>query len=488
MVANLHRKRFVLFVIPFLLFACSPGDNTAKPQTFATPIASTNPSRAVNGALTLPNFTELVEKEGAAVVNVSTTQTVRNSIVPGLPQLSPDDPFYDFFRRFLPPAETQQFQARSLGSGFIISEDGYVLTNAHVVENADEVTVRMTNKQEYKAKVIGSDRRTDVALLKIDAKGLPKVALGDPAKLKVGEWVAAIGSPFGFENSVTAGIVSAKGRSLPNESYVPFIQTDVAVNPGNSGGPLFNLNGEVVGINSQIYSGTGGYMGVSFAIPIDIALNVSDQLRTNGKVKWGKLGVQIQDITPDLAQSFGLSNAFGALISSVDKGGPAAQAGLVAGDILLKYDGKPVKSSSELPLLVSASKPGSRVKIQIWRKGSLKELDIVVGEFAADKATEPTRAETAPNPDRLGLTLGELSAEQRADIGGNGGVAVINSAGKARQAGIRAGDVILAINNQNVADVDQFNNALSRNAGKLVAFLVRRGDSVVFIPIKISGE
>jgi serine protease Do len=272
----------------------------------------------------LPDFTDLVEKQGPAVVNVSTTSAARNGPQSPVPE---DDPFYDFFRRFGPP-QPRDYEARSLGSGFIISADGYILTNAHVVEAAEDITVKLNDKREFKAKIIGSDRRTDVAVIKIEASGLPAVKIGDPERLKVGEWVLAIGSPFGFESTVTAGIVSAKGRSLPQENYVPFIQTDVAINPGNSGGPLFNLKGEVVGMNSQIYSRTGGFMGLSFAIPIDVAMDITNQLRTVGRISRGRIGVVIQEVTKELAESFGLGKAAGALVNSVEKGGPADKAGL----------------------------------------------------------------------------------------------------------------------------------------------------------------
>ncbi|OGS93081.1 MAG: protease Do, partial [Gallionellales bacterium GWE2_58_10] len=290
----------------------------------------------------LPDFTELVEKQGPAVVNVSTTQIIRNA--QGFPNIPENDPFYEFFRRFAPQMPREQ-ESQSLGSGFIISADGYIMTNAHVVDSADKITVRLTDKREFSAKVIGADKRTDVALLKIEATGLPKVTVGDPDKLRVGEWVIAIGSPFGFDSSVTAGIVSAKGRSLPQENFVPFIQTDVAINPGNSGGPLFNMNGEVVGINSQIYTRSGGSMGLSFAIPIDVATQVTDQLRASGKVTRGRIGVMIQELTSELAESFGLSKPVGALISHVEKDGPADKAGIEASDVILKFDGKLVDSS-----------------------------------------------------------------------------------------------------------------------------------------------
>jgi serine protease Do len=317
----------------------------------------------------LPDFTELVERQGAAVVNISTTQTVRSNQRGAQPfPFDENDPMYEFFRRFIPrqpgmpglPGTPRQFESRSLGSGFVVSADGYILTNAHVVDSADEILVRLTDKREFKARVIGADKRTDVALIKIDATALPTVRLGDPGLLKVGEWVVAIGSPFGFDNSVTAGIVSAKGRSLPQENYVPFIQTDVAVNPGNSGGPLFNMRGEVVGINSQIYSRSGGFMGISFAIPIDVAMDVQAQLRASGKVSRGRIGVVIQEVTKELAESFGLSQAQGAAVNAVEKGGPAEKAGIEPGDVILKFDGKPIASSGDLPRIVGSSKPGSR--------------------------------------------------------------------------------------------------------------------------------
>src|SRR6266850_1466943 len=329
----------------------------------------------------LPDFTRLVEDQGNAVVNISTTQAVRRTgALPQVPGME-DEEVLEFFRRFIPrqpgpgqpgPGQGQgpapRSESRSLGSGFIISQDGYVLTNAHVVEGADEITVKFTDKREFKAKVIGADKRTDIALIKIDATGLPAVRFGDPAKLKVGEWVVAIGSPFGFENTVTAGIVSAKGRSLPQENFVPFIQTDVAINPGNSGGPLFNMRGEVVGINSQIYSRTGGFMGLSFAIPIDVALDVQKQLKEKGRVARGRIGVVIQEVTRDLATSFGLDKPRGALVNSVEKGSPADKAGIEATDIILSFDGKQVDASSDLPRIVGSTRPGSTSTVEVWRK------------------------------------------------------------------------------------------------------------------------
>src|SRR5207245_2723506 len=325
----------------------------------------------------LPDFTRLVEEQGSAVVNISTTQAVRRtSALPQIPGME-DDEIQEFFRRFIPrqqpgvpgPGPGPRSESRSLGSGFILSADGYIMTNAHVLEGADEINVRFTDKREFKAKVVGADRRTDRALIKIDATGLPAVRMGDPNRLKVGEWVVAIGSPFGFDSTVTAGIVSAKGRSLPQENFVPFIQTDVAINPGNSGGPLFNMRGEVVGINSQIYSRTGGFMGLSFAIPIDVAMEVQSQLRQFGRVSRGRIGVVIQEVSKELAESFGLSRPSGALVNSVEKGGPAEKAGVETGDIILKFDGKSVSTSSELPRIVGSTKPGNKVALEVWRKG-----------------------------------------------------------------------------------------------------------------------
>jgi serine protease Do len=328
----------------------------------------------------LPDFTELVEKQGPAVVNISATQAGHGTqMSPDMPHPPKDDSFHEFFNRRLPPVVPRSHEKQSLGSGFIISEDGYILTNAHVVSSADGIMVRLTDKRELNARVIGIDKRTDVALLKIEANGLPKVSQGDPKLLKVGEWVLAIGSPFGFDNSVTAGIVSAKGRSLPQENFVPFIQTDAAINPGNSGGPLFNLKGEVIGINSQIYTRNGGSMGLSFAIPIDVAMDVAKQLRVSGKVTRGRIGVVIQDVTRDLAESFGLSKAEGALVSSVEKDGAADKAGIQVSDIILKFDDKTVALSRDLPRIVAATQPGSKVVVQLWRRGAGKEIHLTVG-------------------------------------------------------------------------------------------------------------
>jgi len=449
-------------------------------------------SVSLAAAAQLPDFTDLVERQGPAVVNISTTQSVRNPLLPQIPNLQEDDPFFEFFRRFIPNPGPREFQAQSLGSGFIISADGYIMTNAHVVDAADEITVKLTDKREFKAKVIGADRRTDLALIKIDATGLPAVRFGDPNKLRVGEWVVAIGSPFGFENSVTAGIVSAKGRSLPQENYVPFIQTDVAVNPGNSGGPLFNLRGEVVGINSQIYSRTGGFMGLSFAIPIDVANDIAQQLRASGKVTRGRIGVVIQPLTKELVESFGLSKLQGALVNSVEKGGPAEKAGIEPGDVILRFDGKPVASSEDLPRLVGATKPGSKVTLQIWRNKQPRDVQLVVGEMQDERtAQKPRRGGGKPpaaTPSQHGLTLSDLTEAQRKELKIAGGVLVENAQGAAARAGVRRGDVILAVNNQDVKSVEQFNQLVGQiDKGRIVALLVRRGANSLYIPFRPDG-
>ncbi|HMW55455.1 MAG TPA: DegQ family serine endoprotease [Accumulibacter sp.] len=446
----------------------------------------------------LPDFTELVERQGPAVVNISTTQSVRSSGRNAQPfPFDESDPMYEFFRRFIPrqpgiPGVPRDYESRSLGSGFVISTDGYLLTNAHVVDSADEILVRLTDKREFKARVIGTDKRTDVALIKIEATGLPTVRLGDPGGLKVGEWVIAIGSPFGFENSVTAGIVSAKGRSLPQENYVPFIQTDTAVNPGNSGGPLFNMKGEVVGINSQIYSRSGGFMGISFAIPIDVAMEIQAQLRANGRVSRGRIGVVIQEVTKELAESFGLSKAQGAAVNAVEKGGPAEKAGIEAGDVILRFDGKTIGSSSDLPRIVGSTKPGSRVTIQIWRKGAIRDVSVVIGEIAEEKvASRSSRSAKSPDrtANRLGLVVSELTAEQKRELKVNGGLLIEDVRNNAARVDLRPGDVILALitrgENIEIKSSDQFNRLLAQfDKSANVTLLVRRGELQTFVTIK----
>ncbi len=453
----------------------------------------------LQSAAQLPDFTDLVEKQGAAVVNISTTQSAsRNALSQQLPQLDENDPLYEFFRRFMPnpnqPGQPnpgpREFQAQSLGSGFVISADGYILTNAHVIDSADEVTVRLTDKREFKAKVIGADRRTDVALIKIEASGLPTVRFGDPGKLKVGEWVVAIGSPFGFDNTVTAGIVSAKGRSLPQENFVPFIQTDVAVNPGNSGGPLFNLRGEVVGINSQIYSRTGGFMGLSFAIPIDVANDIAMQLRNTGKVTRGRIGVVIQPVTKELADGFGLSKPQGALVNSVEKGGPADKAGIEAGDVILRFDGKPVNASEDLPRVVGGTRPGTKVTIQVWRSKATRDLQLVVAELPEDRPGRQARSKPQPpTATQFGMGLADLTDAQKKEFKIEGGVFVDSAQGGAARAGIRKGDIILAVNNQDVKSVEQFRQLMAGfDKGRIVALLVRRGANSLYIPLRIDGN
>jgi serine protease Do len=419
------------------------------------------------------------------VVNVSTISNVRD--VRGVhPQLSPDDPLYEFFRGFgfggprgeMPPA-------RGEGSGFVISADGYVLTNAHVVDDAQQVTVRMTDRREYRAKIVGVDRRTDVAVLKIDAKNLPVVRLGEPHGLKAGEWVIAIGSPFGFENSVTAGIVSATARSL-GDAYTPFIQTDVAVNPGNSGGPLFNLRGEVVGINSQIYSRSGGYQGVSFAIPIDVAINVKDQLVASGHVQRGRIGVTIQEVNQTLADSFKLSRPRGALVSLVEEGGPADDAGLKPGDVILAVDGKAIERSSELPPLIAAIKPGKQASLTVWRDKAERKVRIKVGELEDEPAVAASDAPADGSTGKLGLAVRPLTGNERQRLDTAGRLVVENADGPAAIAGVERGDVILAVNGVPVDSMGEFRTAVDAS-GATVALLIQRGDAQIYVPVRIDS-
>lgn len=450
---------------------------------------TTNVAPAV---VALPNFTALVKKEGPAVINISAIKKVRNSFaVPEFPGISPNDPFYDFFRRFsfgnqLP----REFISQSLGSGFIISADGYILTNAHVVEGADEVIVRLTDQREFKAKVVGSDKRSDIALLKITAKDLPVATIGDSSKLEAGEWVAAIGSPFGFINSVSQGIVSAKGRSLPGErgeNIVPFIQTDVSINPGNSGGPLFNMAGEVVGVNSQIFSRSGGYMGLSFAIPIDLAMKVKNDLLKHGSVKRGRLGVNIQSVSPDHAQSFKLEKAYGALINAVEKNGPADRAGLEIGDIILKFNGQELASSEDLVREVANQSPGASVKLLVWRNGAAKEITVKLGEADSESTTLKQQPDDrAAELDHLGLTVRELNGNEQRMLRTNGSLIVEGVADIAARSGVQVEDIIIAVNSQRVSSIKQLRTELNK-AGKNAAVLVEREGNLVFIPIKFKG-
>jgi len=454
---------------------------------------------AVAQTQVLPDFTRLVDEQGTAVVNISTTQAVRRTALPQVPGIE-DEEIQEFFRRFVPrqpgpgqaPGPSPRSESRSLGSGFIISHDGYILTNAHVVEGADEINVKFTDKREFKAKVIGADKRTDVALIKIEGASLPMVKFGDPARLKVGEWVVAIGAPFGFENSVTAGIVSAKGRSLPQENFVPFIQTDVAINPGNSGGPLFNMRGEVIGINSQIYSRTGGFMGLSFAIPIDVALDIQKQLKEKGRVARGRIGVVIGDVSRDLATSFGLDRARGALVNSVEKGSPADKAGVEAADIILSFDAKPVESMSDLPRLVGSTRPGSQSAVEVWRKGAKRTLTLTVGELQEDRVAAATDKPRAKPPadapaNRLGIVVGELSPEQKKGLSLSSGVVVLEVRPDSK-ADVRKGDVLLTLvhkgQHTELKSVEQLNRLLAgldRNA--VLTLQVRRGETTAFVTV-----
>ena len=454
-------------------------------------------------AASLPDFAELVEQNSAAVVNISTKQAEKaKRVMPhgfNVPDIPEDSPFHDFLKRFFGEELGQQDDlddSRSLGSGFIVSEDGYVMTNRHVVEDADEIVVRLSDRREFVAKVVGSDKATDIALIKIDAKDLPMVRMGKSSELRVGEWVLAIGSPFGFDHSATAGIVSAKGRSLPSENYVPFIQTDVAINPGNSGGPLFNLEGEVVGINSQIYSRTGGFMGLSFAIPIEVAMNVVDQLRTSGRVARGYLGVLIQDVTRELAESFGMHRPSGALVARVMPDGPASKAGIRPGDIVVEFNGKDVSNSAQLPPMVGASRIDEPATVGILRGGQRMEFKITVAELPADDdgkaASRVPSPKEVPKADALGLVVGELTADhaKRLTMDHPAGVVVKSiEPGPARVAGIQEGDVITMFDNQPVSSPEQFRELVAKaRPGRSVAVLVQRREGPMFLALRMPGK
>ncbi len=448
-------------------------------------------------AQNLPDFTELVERVGPAVVNIRTTEKARAGRTGVGPEV--DEDMLEFFRRFGIPLPGQpqnprrapqqpegEPQQRGVGSGFILNADGYVMTNAHVVEGADEVIVTLTDKREFKAKIIGSDKRTDVALVKIDASGLPSVRIGDVSRLKVGEWVIAIGSPFGLENTVTAGIVSAKARDTGD--FLPFIQTDVAINPGNSGGPLINMRGEVVGINSQIYSRSGGFMGISFAIPIDEASRVSDQLRSSGRVIRGRIGVQIDQVTKEVAESIGLGKASGALVRSVESGGPADKAGVEAGDIITKFDGRAIDKAGDLPRIVGSAKPGAKSTLQVFRRGAFREMAVTVVEFEAERpraAVERATPKPTPSVGLLGLAVADLSDVQKRELKVKGGVRVESADGAAGRAGVREGDVILSIDNTEITGIKQFEAVVAKlDKSKAVNVLVRRGDAASYLLIR----
>ncbi len=444
----------------------------------------------------LPDFRQLVVDSSPAVVNISTTKKVqvKRHLPPQMqiPDLPDDSPLNDFFRHFFGDEEgrPRQYNARSLGSGFIISQDGYVLTNSHVIRGADEIIVRLSNRRQLVAEVVGSDARSDVALLKIDAKDLPVVKIGESSKLDVGEWVLAIGSPFGFDHSATAGIVSAKGRSLPRENYVPFIQTDVAINPGNSGGPLFNLEGKVVGVNSQIYSRTGGYMGLSFAIPIEVAMDVAEQLKTNGRVSRGWLGVLIQDVTRNLAESFGMSKPQGALVAQVLSDSPAEQAGFQVGDIITEFDGKEIIRSSNLPPIVGSSPVGERIRVKVVRNGKTRVLKVRLGELP-DEEVQLAYGEPETTPaDRLAIVIADLTRKQREDLEVEHGVLVKKvEEGAAANAGIHAGDVILMVNNTKVKDAEHFQEIVEGlKDGSSVPVLVKRKGGPTFLALKLPKD
>jgi serine protease Do len=472
------------------------------PQVITPAQAAMMPAEAA-AKTGIPDFSGLVETYGPAVVNISAKHVVKRAAQRGnggnggmggnqLP-IDPSDPFYQFYKHFFggmpgmqggDGGDVPDQPSASLGSGFIVSSDGYILTNAHVVDGANVVTVKLTDKREFKAKVIGADKQSDVAVLKIDAGNLPTVKIGDPRQSKVGQWVVAIGSPYGFDNTVTSGIISAKSRSLPNENYTPFIQTDVPVNPGNSGGPLFNLQGEVIGINSMIYSQTGGFQGLSFAIPINEAIKVKDDIVKTGHVSRGRLGVAVQGMNQTLANSFGMQKPQGALVSSVDPGGPAAKAGLQPGDVILAVNGEPVTDSSALPSQIAGLAPGSTAAVQVWRDKGTKDLKVTIGSLsdskvASDKADQPTQLQG-----RLGVAVRPLTPEEKSSAAISHGLLVQQAGGAAESAGIQPGDVILAVNGRPVASVDQLKQMVA-GAGNSIALLIQRDNAQIFVPVDL---
>ena len=468
-----------------LAAGCSGVSTSAFPVSrAAAPVAQTEAHPAPSTAAALPDFSALAAKYGPAVVNISVTQAMktRGEGMPQIPNIDPNDPLFRFFRDL--PWQTVPPNAlmRGLGSGFIVSPDGVILTNAHVVDGAKEVTVKLTDRREFKAKVMGKDGQSDVAVLKINATNLPVVHLGDSSHIRVGEWVVAIGSPFGFENSVTAGIVSAKGRSLPGSGYVPFLQTDVAVNPGNSGGPLFDMQGDVVGINSQIYSRSGGFQGLSFAIPINLATRVESQLLASGHVTRGRLGVTIQDVNQGLADSFGLKSSNGALVSRVDPDSPAAKAGIKPGDVILKMNGADVVQSTDLPAQIAELKPGTHVTLGLWRDGSPKDVTVTVGQFKNESIA--SSEDVGADHGRLGVAVRPLTPDEREGASVDGGLIVSEASGVAAAAGIEAGDIILGVNNTPVKSVQQLRSLVDK-AGKHFALLVRHGDASEFVAIDL---
>lgn len=464
---------------------------TAAPapvQAAPAPAAVTPPA-APAGSVTLPDFTRIASQNGKAVVNIRVVGGMKTANRGNTPQIPPGHPLYEFFRQFQDPRYGGGREAPApvfgAGSGFIVSPDGVILTNAHVVQGADEVTVKLQDRREFRAKVLGSDPKTDVAVLKIDGKNLPTVPVGKSRSLLVGEWVLAIGSPYGLESTVTAGVVSATGRSL-QDNQVPFIQTDVAVNPGNSGGPLFNTRGEVVGINSQIYSQTGGYQGLSFAIPIDVAVKIKDQIVATGKVQHAKLGVGVREVGQAFADAFRLDSPEGALVESVERGSPAERAGLKSGDIIRRINGQPIVSSIDLSSNISMSKPGERVALDVWRDGKLVRVDATLGDANA-KAKRAPQEELAQAPDnsaRLGLALRPLEPIERRQSGIASGLVIEDVQGAAAIAGVEPGDVLVSVNGRVVNSPDQVRDVVAK-ASKSVALLIQRGNDRIFIPVRI---
>jgi serine protease Do len=464
--------------------------HTASAATAVAPAVAPTPiAQSVSAApiAALPDFSGLVEKYGSAVVNISVVQGTKTAAHMPRLQMPDEEDLPQFFRnlpfQFQSPEPEERGPTRGVGSGFIVSADGIILTNAHVVDGADEVSVKLTDKREFIAKVLGVDKTTDIAVLKIAARDLPYVRIGDPKTTKVGEWVVAIGQPFGFENTVTAGIVSAKSRSLPGDSYVPFIQTDAAVNPGNSGGPLFNLKGEVIGVNSQIFSRSGGFQGLAFAVPIDVAMQVKDEIQHDGKVSHGRLGIAVQEVNQALAENFGLKSPSGALVASVEKGSPGEKAGLQAGDVILKFDGKEISRSSDLPPMVSSLKAGSKVTLEVWRNGAAKELTANVGALK-DASVAMAGDQEALGKAKLGIAVRPLTADEKRGSDLSDGLVVQDVAGAAERAGVRPGDVIVAVNNTPVKSIDQLKSLVDKS-GKTVALLVQRNDARIFIPVTL---
>ncbi len=442
------------------------------------PVPATSPIAVAS----LPDFSALVAKYGPAVVNISVTETEKTAAMSPEPHgLDRNDPFYWFFRQ-LPMPAPHEYSLQGIGSGFIVRPDGVILTNAHVVDNASDVTVKLIDRREFKAKVLGVDKQSDIAVLKINATNLPTVNVGNSADVKVGEWVVALGSPFGFENSATAGIVSAKLRRLPQENYIPFIQTDVAVNPGNSGGPLFDTRGEVIGINSQIYSRSGGYQGLSFAIPIDVAMQVENQLLATGHVTRSHLGVTVQEVDQKLANAFKLGLPEGALVNSVEKDGPAAKAGVRPGDVIVKFNDRDIATSSDLPLLVASAKPGSQATLEILRGGSREHLNVTLDRLASSEVASADS--TGPQAGRLGLAVRPLTPEEKSNLDVSAGVIVENSSGPAAVAGIEPGDVILGVNGTHVTSPQKLRSLVAK-AGKSVALQVQRDNEKMFVGIDL---